>query len=336
MDMPVTAAAFGIALAGAYLLTPVAMSLARRFGIMDRPNKKLKKHRNPTPYLGGLAIFLAFAGATMAVKLIHAGTPRGVVGVLAGATIVFLVGLFDDIRPLKPWQKMGLQILAASVPIYFGVHIKFIDNPWGNIPLTIFWIVGITNAFNLLDVMDGLSSGVAALAALCFWAISARTGRLNDAILAASIAGACGGFLIHNRPPARVFMGDAGSLFLGFSLAAVAIGEGYSLRTEMGVMAPLMILGVPIFETLFLMAIRWQAGKPVMQGSPDHIALRLRKMGMSTWQCLGWLWGAALGLSLAAFWMIRLNWERALLVCVGVVFIAFLAAVRLASVKMDD
>jgi len=335
MHLSVTTAAFLTALVTAYLITPFAMALARRFGIMDHPDKRLKKHRSPTPYLGGLAIFIAFAGAVMAVKLVHAGTPRGVVGVMAGATIVFLVGLFDDLRPLRPWQKMGLQILAALVPIYFGVHIKFIDNPWGYIPLTVFWLVGITNAFNLLDVMDGLSSGVAAIAALCFWIISFQTGRLNDAIMAASIAGACAGFLFYNRPSARIFMGDAGSLFLGFSLGAVAIGLGYSQKTELGVMAPLMILGVPIFETLFLIAIRWQAGKPVMHGSPDHIALRLRKMGYSTWKCLAWLWGAGLALSAISMWVIRLNWERALLVAVAVVFLAFLAAVRLASVKME-
>ena len=311
------------------------MIVARQFGILDHPNTRLKKHRKPIPYLGGVALFLAFAGAVLAVKLLHAGTPRGIVGVMAGATLVFLVGLMDDIRPMKPLTKLLLQIVAASIPIYFGVHIKFIDNPWGHIPLTILWLVGITNAFNLLDVMDGLSSGVAAIAALCFWAVSAQTGRLNDAIMAAAIAGACGGFLFYNRPPARIFMGDAGSLFLGFALAAVAIGEGYSLKTELGVMAPLMILGVPIFETLFLMAIRWQAGKPIMHGSPDHIALRLRKMGFSTGQCLAWLWGAGFILAVLALWMIRLNWERALLIAVTVVFIAFLSAVRLASVKME-
>jgi len=311
------------------------MIVARQFGILDHPNTRLKKHRKPIPYLGGVALFLAFAGAVLAVKLLHAGTPRGIVGVMAGATLVFLVGLMDDIRPMKPLTKLLLQIVAASIPIYFGVHIKFIDNPWGHIPLTILWLVGITNAFNLLDVMDGLSSGVAAIAALCFWAVSAQTGRLNDAIMAAAIAGACGGFLFYNRPPARIFMGDAGSLFLGFALAAVAIGEGYSLKTELGVMAPLMILGVPIFETLFLMAIRWQAGKPIMHGSPDHIALRLRKMGFSTGKCLAWLWGAGLILAVLALWMIRLNWERALLIAVAVVFIAFLSAVRLASVKME-
>jgi UDP-GlcNAc:undecaprenyl-phosphate GlcNAc-1-phosphate transferase len=312
------------------------MVVARKAGIMDHPDKRLKKHRNPTPYLGGVAIFLAFAGAVMVVKLVHAGTPRGVVGIMAGATIVFLVGLVDDVRPFKPWTKLGFQVLAAIVPICFGVHIKFIDNPWGYIPLTIFWIVGITNAFNLLDVMDGLSSGIAMIAAACFWAISASTGRMNDAIMAASIAGACGGFLFYNRPSARIFMGDAGSLFLGFSLGAVAIGLGYSQKTELGVLAPLMILGVPIFETLFLMAIRWQAGKPVMHGSPDHIALRLRKMGFSTWQAVGMLWGAGLSLAALSLWVIRLNWERALLMAVAVVFLAFLAAVRLASVKMDS
>lgn len=333
--MTVAISAFITSLLAATVLTPVAMIVARHFGILDHPNTRLKKHREPIPYLGGAALFLACAGAVLVVKLAHAGTPRGVVGVMAGATVVFLVGLLDDIRPMKPMKKLLLQMFAASIPIYFGVHIKFIENPWGNIPLTMLWLVGVTNAFNLLDVMDGLSSGIAGIAALCFWAISAQTGRLNDAIMAASIAGACGGFLFYNRPPARIFMGDAGSLFLGFALAAVAIGEGYSLKTELGVMAPLMILGIPIFETLFLIAIRWQAGKPVMHGSPDHIALRLRKMGCSVEATLARLWGAGLLLGLLALWMIQMNWERALLVAVAVVFAGFLSAVRLASVKME-
>jgi len=333
--MVVTVGAFTSALILALFLTPAAMAAARHFGIMDHPNTMLKKHRAPVPYLGGVALFLACGGAILAVKLLHAGTPRGVVGVMAGSMIVFLVGLLDDVKPLKPWTKLALQVVAAPVPIYFGVHIKFIDNPWGHIPLTILWLVGITNAFNLLDIMDGLSAGVAAIAAACFWAVSAQTGRLNDAIMAASIVGACGGFLVYNRPPARIFMGDAGSLFLGFALAAVAIGEGYSLKTELGVMAPLMVLGIPIFETLFVMAVRWQAGKPVMHGSPDHIALRLRKMGYSVHGVLGWLWGSGLVLGCLALWMIHMNWKRALLVAVAVAFAGFLSAVRLASVKME-
>jgi len=332
--VPVTFAVFVAALICAAILTPIVRKSALAWGIVDLPDQKLKKHRRPVPYLGGVAIFVAFAFVIVASKILFTGSIRGIVGITAGATMIFLLGLVDDVRPLRPGTKLLFQVLAALIPIYTGVHIKFIDNPIGNIPLTVFWIVGITNAINLLDISDGLAGGIAFIASCCFWTISLITGRFNDALMAAALAGAVLGFLAYNRPPARIFMGDAGSLFLGFSLATIAMGEGYSLKTELGVIAPLLILGVPIFETFFVMALRWHQGKPLMKGSPDHIPLRLMKLGYSQAAMLGILLSSQLLLGLLAIFMVHLNWERVLLIAVGVAIAAFLSAVRLASVKM--
>jgi len=332
---PLTAA-FASSLGAALILTPLAMVVARRLGVVDRPDRQLKKHGRAVPYLGGAAIFLACVATVLAFKLGLTGSPRGVVGILAGAGIVFLVGLWDDIRPMGPYKKLVLQILAALIPIYFGVHIKFIDNPLYSKALTVLWLVGVTNALNLLDIMDGLAAGIATIASIVFLVISAQNGRFNDALLASSLAGACAGFLFYNRPPARIFMGDAGSLFTGFMLAGIAIGQGYSMKTEIGVFAPLLVLGVPIFETLFVMAIRAQKGKPVMRGSPDHIPLRIRKMGFSVRATLAILWGSGAVLGVLALMVIHMNWKRALLTAVAAAFAGMLAAIRLASVNMEE
>lgn len=334
--MTSTVAVFAASLLLALAFTPLAMRAATSLGIVDRPDRKLKRHARTVPYLGGAAIFAATASCVVVVKLLVDGTPRGVVGMLAGATMVFLLGLWDDIRPLKPKTKLLFQVLAAAVPVYFSVHLKFIDNRMVAIPLTILWIVGVTNAFNLLDIMDGLAGGVALTACLWFWLISALNGRYNDALTAAALAGACLGFLRYNRPPARVFMGDAGALFIGFSMACVAIGQGYSMNSNIGVMAPVLILGIPLFETFFVMAIRRQQGKPMMVGSPDHVPLRLVKMGYSRSAAVLMLCVAGAILGALAFLVTRVNWERALLVSCAAGIAAFLAAIRLAQVDMKE
>ncbi|MEK7477305.1 MAG: MraY family glycosyltransferase [Candidatus Coatesbacteria bacterium] len=339
--MAPTFIAFASALVLALALTPLARRIAFRTGVIDRPDRGLKRHRAPVPYLGGVAIFLAVIVTVVAVKLADGEGPlalriRGVVGLLAGAGIVFLLGLWDDVSPLRPKVKLAIQAVAALVPISLGVHIKFVDNPWVAMPLTLVWMVGITNAFNLLDIMDGLAAGVACVASLWFWVISAQHGRFNDALTAAALAGATLGFLNYNRAPARIFMGDAGALFLGFLLSAVAIGQGYSMNTNLGVIAPLLVLGVPIFETLFVMAVRRQQGKPVMMGSPDHVPLRLVKIGYTRERAVVVLWVVGALLGALAWFVVQANWERALLVSGVVVMAAMSAAVRLASVRMEE
>ena len=312
----------------------------RPIRVLDRPDRRLKRHKAPVPYLGGVAIFLGSVGAVVAMKLWLGEGPwldrlRGAGGILAGSTCVFLVGLRDDFRPMRPRTKLLWQAAATAIPIAFGVHIRFIDRPEAAWLLTLLWLVGVTNALNLTDIKDGLCAGLSAIAAAWFWLISSQHGRLNDALMAAAICGACLGLLRLNRAPARIYMGDAGSLFLGFALGSVALGLGVSRQTNLGVVAPLLILGVPLFETFFVMAVRWMQGKPVMQGSPDHIPIRMERMGWSTRAAVAWLWAAGAGLGAAAWLVVQLTWERALLVAGAVGAAALLAAIRLASVRVD-
>ena len=166
-----------------------------------------------------------------------------------------------------------------------GIYVKLVYLPaWIAVPLSVVWLLAVTNAFNLIDIMDGLSAGTAAVAALALLAVAAWNGRGETATLLAAIAGACLGFLPYNFEPARIYMGDTGSLLLGLMLGALAMNNGYTENNTLAAVAPALILGVPLFDMLFVMYVRWRRGMPVMLGSPDHVALRLRKWRLTTRQ----------------------------------------------------
>jgi len=272
---------FFLAAGLAYGLTPRVRAAALSFGIVDRPDGRLKKHEEPIPYLGGLAICLAFLVAlSLTFRFSHE-----VLGILLAGSIVVILGLVDDLGQLGPWTKLAGQLVAVLVLIKSGIYIQltFIP-PWLAIPLTVFWLLATTNAFNLLDIMDGLSAGTAAVAALTLMLVADLDGGVESATMLAGLAGACLGFLRYNFHPARIYMGDTGSMFLGLLLGALAISNAYTQHNRLGALAPALILGVPLFDTLFVMYIRWRRGLPVMMGSPDHVALRLRKWRWSTRQ----------------------------------------------------
>ena len=163
------------------ILVPLAMKAAGRFGIMDRPHTKLKKHKAPVPYLGGLAIYLSFVIPVIAYKIIMHQELYGVVGILAGATLMVAVGLYDDIKNLNPYAKLAAQLVTALIILKVNMHIKFMDNNILNYILTVLWVVGVTNSMNLIDIMDGLAGGVAAVATLAFFAVALLANRVNGA-----------------------------------------------------------------------------------------------------------------------------------------------------------
>ncbi len=204
------------------VFVPLARAAAFRFGVLDRPAAKLKKHGRPMPYLGGVAMFLAFAIPVIAAKFLMHQSFHGVIGILTGAALMMLVGLVDDVKNLTPYAKLVMQLIVAFILIRANIHIKFMDNNIVNIVLTVLWVVGISNAMNLIDIMDGLAAGVAAVASLAFFIVAMLAGRVNDMIPAIALFGAAVAFLIFNRPPAKIYMGDAGSLFLGFMMAVLA------------------------------------------------------------------------------------------------------------------
>jgi len=272
----ILASAFALAVSA----TPVVRRLAVRLGFVDQPSAR-KVHARPMPLMGGVAIYLAFIAA-----LVVWGDRfyvRQVVGIFLGASLCSLLGLWDDRRGLAPWLKLVGQVVAAGLLVLTGVQVQILPYAAINIALTLLWVVGITNAMNLLDNMDGLSGGVAAIASAFFLLMAAMSGQYLVGALAAALLGACIGFLVYNVSPASIFMGDAGSLFLGFMLAAV----GIKLRFPDNVvfvtwMVPVLVLGLPIFDTTLVFVSRLRRGlNPLTHPGKDHTSHRLVSSGMT-------------------------------------------------------
>jgi UDP-GlcNAc:undecaprenyl-phosphate GlcNAc-1-phosphate transferase len=316
------------------LLLPLAIRTARAWRIMDIPDQRLKQHDSPVPYLGGAAVFLGFALALMVIKWVTTGSLIGVVGVLAGASLVALLGLIDDLFALSPLVKFFGQTAAALVLVATHIQIRFISPEWIAIGLTLLWVVAITNAYNLIDIMDGLCGGVGAIAAAALCAVSLISGRANDTLILAPLLGALLAFLPFNFPRAKIYLGDCGALLVGFVLAAMTVGEEYSSTNPLALLAPLLILGVPIFDTLFIMGIRYRRGVSMFKGSPDHLALRLVKIGWSKTQTVLALWGATLVLSLLAIWSMFLPLQWSLFIYGSAAMGALFAAERLGRFPM--
>ncbi len=317
-------------------LTPAAGWLARRLNMLDYPDKRLKRHEKPVPYLGGLTVYLGFMISLVGVKLWQDGTVIGVVGVITGTTLIAILGMIDDKHSLSPLIKFIGQTAAVLILIICNMRLQFIHQPMLSIVLTVFWVVGITNAMNLIDVMDGLSSGVSIIAAAVFFMIAAQNGRFNDMYIVAALGGAALGFIPHNFPRARIYLGDTGALMMGFVLASVAVGESYSRINPLAVLAPLLILAVPIFDTLFIMFIRHRRGDSMFRGSPDHLALRMVKMGLSRKQTVFILWGASLSLGLIAYASMQMAMQWSLLIYLGIGLLALFLAERLGGFSMQE
>jgi UDP-GlcNAc:undecaprenyl-phosphate GlcNAc-1-phosphate transferase len=260
--------------------TPVMRRVAFRLGIVDMPTAR-KVHTSPMPLMGGVAIYIAFIISL--VLLGNRAYVREVVGILAGATLCSFVGLWDDRSGLRPRTKLLVQAIASGILILSGVAVQL---PWLgflNILVTVVWVVGITNAMNLLDNMDGLCGGVALIAAAFFLLLAAMNGQYLVGALAAAVLGACIGFLVYNFNPATVFMGDSGALFLGFVLAAVGIKLRFpALSPNVSWMIPIVVLGLPVLDTTLVTVSRLRRGlNPLTTPGRDHLSHRLVAQGMS-------------------------------------------------------
>jgi UDP-GlcNAc:undecaprenyl-phosphate GlcNAc-1-phosphate transferase len=261
-------------------VTPLTIHVATTFKIHDTPDGRLKKHRRPTPYLGGLAVATGFV-ITFGLLSTTESLGQRALGILAGGFMMLLLGLYDDLINLQPSVKFLGQLLAAVALYKAGVRIElaFLEW-WGNLLLTVLWVTGITNAFNIIDVMDGLAAGVACVAAVFLFVISSTVG--NDAVvpfMAIVLAGSLVGFLRFNFAPARIFLGDTGSLFIGFMMGALSMLVSYSRYNQGAILTPLALLAVPIFDTVFVALHRARRGIPFFRGSPDHFALRVAHAG---------------------------------------------------------
>jgi UDP-GlcNAc:undecaprenyl-phosphate GlcNAc-1-phosphate transferase len=312
-------------------LTPRMRDAALRFGIVDRPDGRLKNHREPVPYLGGLAIFLSFL---LALAATIEFSPE-VLGMLLAGSIVVLVGLVDDLGQIGPFAKLAGQAVAVIVLLKAGVSIQLVFLPeWAAVAVSVLWLLATTNAFNLIDVMDGLSAGTAAVGALALLAVAEMNGRVEAGVLLAALAGSCAGFLPYNLEPARIYMGDTGSLFLGLMLGALAMNNAYTEVNSVAAVAPALILGVPLFDMLFVMYIRWKRGLPVMLGSPDHVALRLRKWKLTTRQTVAASYAATAVLGASAVAMSLSSAAAAVGILGGLSLVAVGLAAFLAKIDM--
>jgi UDP-GlcNAc:undecaprenyl-phosphate/decaprenyl-phosphate GlcNAc-1-phosphate transferase len=271
------APSFLVPLLASFLLAPWAARLARRWGVLDLP-LETKFHLEATPYLGGLAV----AGGVVLVGAVVGGSNGQLLTILVAGLAIAFVGLMDDWRTVRPWLKLTVEVAAAVALWLAGVRAGLFGVAGLDLALTVLWVVAITNSVNLLDNMNGLASGVAAISALAFFAIAAGNGDYLVASFALAIAGASLGFHRHNFPTAHVFLGDAGSLLLGFLLAA--LGLKLDLVGQNGLMravVPAFILCVPIFDTLLVIAARLRGGRPLYQGGTDHSSHRLAWLGLS-------------------------------------------------------
>ncbi len=268
------------------LATPMARKLAYRIGAVDVPKDNRRVHKEPIPRLGGLAIYMA----TISTFLFFCDFSfQKTAAILIGSAMIIIMGVFDDVKALPAKLKLLVQIAAAFVLIFSGFQINFFTNwlqpdqlvylSWLSIPVTLVWIVGITNTVNLIDGLDGLATGVSITAALTLAYVAHANGFQQAATLTMIIAGACLGFLPHNFNPAKIFMGDTGSLFLGYMLAAISILG--SLKSATALLVPIIALGLPIFDTTFAIVRRYLNGKPIMEADKGHLHHRLLHIGLS-------------------------------------------------------
>lgn len=288
---------FIVALVFSVVGTPLARRLALANGVVDSPNAR-KVHKEPVPLLGGAAIYLAFV-----VALLLFGTRqeiRQLVGIVVGATFISVVGVIDDVRGLRPSLKLLAQIAAACVLPLCGLSVKLFPIEALNILLTIVWTVGVTNALNLLDNMDGLSGGIAAIGAAHFLLLAAINGQFLVGALSAALLGACIGFLRYNFNPASIFMGDTGALFIGFILAALGIKLRFFGNTYVVTwMVPVVVLLLPIFDTSLVFISRLRRGlNPLTTPGKDHVSHRLVALGFTRREAvlICWLVASAVGM----------------------------------------
>lgn len=310
---------------------PIARQAALKFGIVDAPDGRLKHQKEPVPYFGGLAIYLAFLMSLAFTFEFR----QDVLGIILGGTIVVMLGLIDDFGVLTPWTKLTGQLLAVFVLIKSGIRIEIAALPdWLDLVLTVLWMVGLINAFNLLDIMDGLSAGVGAISASILLVVALLQGDQTIAVMLVALIGSLVGFLWYNWHPARIYMGDTGAMFIGLLLGAMTMIERYPSDHPLSLLTPVFILGIPIFDTLFVMYVRYMRGLPIFWGSPDHIAIRLRHWGLSVHQIviISYLATAVVGtIGLA---MLSVSLEVGWGLCAGTVGILLCATLMLAKIDV--
>ena len=330
--------ALGVAFLVAFAATPMVISLAHKLNAIDVPKDARRVHKKPTPLIGGLAIFYGFIVSV----LCFATLDRETAGILVGSIIIVIVGMIDDITDMKAIVKLMFQILAAAIVVYSGVRIEHFANPffhwfgppyivlnfWVSVAITMMWIVGVCNAVNLIDGLDGLAVGVSSIASLSMLAMTLISQNLNIAIITAAVAGAAFGFLPYNFNPAKIFMGDTGALFLGFILACISVQGFLKFSAIISFAIPLLMLGLPLFDTVFAIFRRVSSGRSPMSPDRGHLHHKLLDMGFSQKQTVAILYTLTAILCLTAVVVSIRGYLRGIFLIVAVMII-ILASLKL-------
>jgi UDP-GlcNAc:undecaprenyl-phosphate GlcNAc-1-phosphate transferase len=303
-----------------FLLVPFLCKIAIKLNVVDSPDGKIKLHEKTTPYLGGVAVFFGFTVA-LALTLPY---NSNLFLFFIGSTLALLVGLIDDLVVLTPRQKFCGQVIAASCFLKAGFYVKeiFFYNFW-NVPLSLFWIILIMNAFNLVDVMDGLATLLAIGAASSFLVIALYIGQHAVATLLTALLGALAAFFWYNKPTAKIYLGDAGSLFIGSVLATVPFLFKWGIYTPYGYFTPFIVLALPLLEVTTLIVIRTYKKIPFYKGSPDHFCLYLQAKGWSASSILVYIFCLNIILGIIATLFLSGSIHLINTVFIGFIFIFF-------------
>ncbi|MBR0288090.1 MAG: undecaprenyl/decaprenyl-phosphate alpha-N-acetylglucosaminyl 1-phosphate transferase [Selenomonadaceae bacterium] len=341
--MPIYFWAFAVALIVALLVTPAVILLAKRTGAMDQPDAR-KVHKKPIPRIGGLAIYAGFTAAIIFVAIkfgFDAEMINEVVGLTFSGSLIVALGLVDDYKNLPAKVKLLGQIGAAAVLVLlFDVRIDFVTDPFGDyiyldnfpiphlaIPVTMFWLVGLTNTVNLIDGLDGLAAGVASIASFTILLIALEQNFVLVAIMTAALAGAAVGFLKYNFHPAEIFMGDTGSMFLGFMLAGISVTGAVKSVATIALIVPIFALGLPILDTTFAIVRRLRGGVPIFKPDKGHLHHRLLSVGFTQRQAVLLMYVISALFGLSAIALTAVSCQIAVLI-LFVVFVAIFYGVK--------
>jgi UDP-GlcNAc:undecaprenyl-phosphate GlcNAc-1-phosphate transferase len=349
--MRTASVAFIIAVLVGTVLTPLVRKLARRFGVLDHARSSRKVHGQPIPRLGGIAIVIAFYAPMIALLCFHStgvgamfvAERNHVVGLFLGGLIIAGLGVYDDIRGANAAKKFLVQFAVAGLLFKLGFRFDVLANPfgepialgWASLPVTMLWVVGVINAMNLIDGLDGLAGGVALVAVITTFLVSLQRGHPLMMLFSSTLAGAIVGFLFYNFNPASIFMGDTGSMFLGFVLAATAMQTNQKASTAVAVLIPAIALGLPIMDTLLAIGRRALRGRPLFQADREHIHHKLLDRGLSHKQAVLILYGLCTVLGGAALVLTYTNSGQSAALLVVLALLSYVFLRSLGYVRLD-
>ena len=326
-----------------FLQMPFTIKFAKKKGFLDVPKDNRRVHKKPIPVGGGIAMVISVS----ILMLFFLPINKGLVMTILASLIIAISGLYDDKKGLSPKLKFIFQILAAVILIIAGMKIEFVTNPFDSndallilnmlsIPVTIFWVCGITNTINLIDGLDGLASGVSMICAISMFFITYNMGRYDVSLVCALVAGACLGFLPFNFNPAKIFMGDTGALYLGFMLSYISISGFLKQAAILMIFVPVLILGVPVFDTAFAMVRRKLSGKSMVEADKGHLHHRLLKMGLNQRQTVVILYSISAIFGLLANLISKFHSSIALVISIGVIVLILATGVAAGMLKNKE